>query len=132
MAIRLSRRKLASHYADSIITGQNKEKLLKQLAAYLVQNGRKSETNQLVDEIEYQLSLKGIVIATITSATPLNDLAKSKITKLVSEYTGASEVQICEKVDPKVMGGFRLNFTGTELDDTVAKKLLRLKANYKR
>lgn len=132
MAIRLSRRKIASYYATSLVDGVDSGKLALQLAAYLIESRRIKELGLIVSDIEFQLSLNGIVLANVTSAHDLDELTKKAIIDLVKNNTGADQVQLREYADPSVLGGVRLEFTGSELDTTIARRLTKLKTNFKK
>lgn len=127
MALRLSRRKLAKYYSDSLIKGIDKDSVLKQLASYMIENGRKNEVNQLIEEIEYQLSLRGIITATVTSASKLNESVKNNISKIISNHTNTENVQLKEIINSDVIGGYKLEYNGFQIDNTIAKKILKLK-----
>jgi F0F1-type ATP synthase delta subunit len=131
MAVRLSRRKIAIHYATSLVGGQNVKQLSKELAAYLIESKRTKELPLIVSDIEYQLGLMGVVSAKVTSAHVLDDIAKKALIDLVRDKTGARQIHLKENLDPKVLGGMKLEFTGTELDTTIARRLTKLKTNFK-
>lgn len=132
MAVRLSRRKIANYYAKSLIDGESVKKLSSQLAAYLIDTRRTKELDLIISDIEYQLSLNGLVLAKVTSAHELDDSTKNAIVSLVKQDTNAKHVQLKEYVDPSVIGGVKLEFTGSELDATIARRLMKLKTNYKK
>jgi F0F1-type ATP synthase delta subunit len=131
MAVRLSRRKIAIHYATSLVEGLDVKQLTKELAAYLVESKRTKELPLIISDIEYQLGLMGVVSAKVTSAHILDDIAKKALIDLVRDKTGARQVNLKESLDPKVLGGMKLEFTGTELDTTIARRLAKLKTNFK-
>lgn len=132
MAIRLSRRKIASYYATSLVDGVDAKKVALQLAGYLIESGRTKELELIVSDIEYQLSLSGIVLANVTSAHELDELTKKAVIELVRDNTDAKQVQLREYIDPSVLGGVKLEFTGSELDTTIARRLIKLKTNFKK
>lgn len=132
MATRLSRRKIASYYATALVDGVDAKKLALQLAGFLIENGRVKELELIINEIEYQLGLRGIVLANITSAHKLDEMTKKAIINLVKSNTGADNVQLREYADPSVLGGVKLEFTGSELDTTIARRLTKLKTNFKK
>ncbi|MFZ2125076.1 MAG: F0F1 ATP synthase subunit delta [Candidatus Saccharimonadales bacterium] len=131
MAVRLSRRKIAIHYATSLIEGLDTKQLTKELAAYLVESKRTKELSLIISDIEYQLGLMGVVSARVTSAHILDDIAKKALIDLVRDKTGARQIHLNENLDPKVLGGMKLEFTGIELDTTIARRLAKLKTNFK-
>jgi F0F1-type ATP synthase delta subunit len=132
MPSRLSRRKIADYYAKSLIGGADASRIAQQLAAYLIENRRTKELGLMISDIEYQLSLNGVLLVDITSAYTLDDLTKKAIVNMVIGSTNASDVQLSENLDPGVLGGVKLSFAGNELDATIAKQLMTLKTNYKK
>lgn len=132
MAIRLSRRKIASYYAQALLDGTNGQKLALQLAAYLIESGRTKELVSIISDIEYQLSLSGVVLANITSAHELSSLTRAAVVDLIKKTTNATDIQLKEYIDTNVLGGVKLEFTGFELDTTIARRLTKLKTNYKK
>lgn len=132
MAIRLSRQKLSKYYAASLLSGVGAKKLAIQLAAYLIETKRTKELSMIISDIEYQMSLKGVVIANVTSAHTLDEIAKTALIDLIRRNTDATKIRLTEHLDPSVLGGVKLKFTGTELDTTIARRLTTLKTNYKK
>ncbi len=123
----LSRRKLADQAARRIAAGESKTVVLKELAAYLIDTGRKSEAGLLVRDIETALVARGIVVGTVVSARPLTAEAKKSIDSFVKHhYADVKSVVLRERVDESVIGGVRLELADRQLDVTVANKLDKL------
>jgi F0F1-type ATP synthase delta subunit len=127
MAVRISHRKLARYYADSLLAGENPKKLAKKLAAYLIESGSTKQLKLIISDIEYQLSLSGTAIVDVTSAHELNENTKLAIINLTRRETDATNVQLREHLNPSVIGGVKLGFPGSELDMTIARRLTMLK-----
>ena len=132
MAVRLSRRKIASYYAKSLIDGVDAKQLAKQLAGYLIDSKRTKEQQLIISDIEYQLSLRGVVVANVTSAHELDELTKLAVEKLVRQNIDTEDVQLRAEIDSSLLGGLRLEFAGSEIDTTIARRLTALKTNYKK
>jgi F-type H+-transporting ATPase subunit delta len=124
MAQRLSRRKIAEHAANKLVSGVASKKVLKEVAAYLVETRRTREMELVVRDIEAALAEKGIVVADVTSARPLTALLKGEVSKLV----GTKNVQLRETIDETVLGGMRVTVPGKRFDGTVRRKLTVLKS----
>jgi len=122
--IRLSRRKIADYAADRLQKGDNKQKVLREIAAYLCDTGRQNEAELLVRDIESALAERGIIVADATSAHPLTEPMKKSIAALL----GAKHIQLRETVDPEVLGGVRIVAAGRRFDGTLRRKLTLLKA----
>jgi F-type H+-transporting ATPase subunit delta len=68
---------------------------------------------------------KGIETATVTTAVPLDDETRKKIAALVHSQTG-KEVQLTEKIDADIIGGFILRFGDKQIDTSVSGKIRNL------
>ncbi len=124
MAMRVSRRKIATHVADQLVAGVPAKKALQQVAAFLVDTRRTRELELVVRDIEDVLAAKGVVVADVTSAYPLGQTLQAAIGKLV----GGTQVALRETVDPSVLGGVRIDTPGQRFDGTIRRKLTALKA----
>jgi F-type H+-transporting ATPase subunit delta len=129
---RLSRRAVAEYIATGLIEGQSKKKLLRQLAGYLVDAKRTSELELIIRDIEFSLSEKGIVQASIVSAFDLTAETKKALEAFVKTKTNATHVSLSNMVDPTVLGGVKIVTPGRELDQTVARQLTVLKTRFKK
>ena len=124
MALRLSRRRIAAYAADKLLGGQPRSAVLREVAAYLVASGRTREQELLVRDIEATLANRGVVVADVASAFPIDDSIKAEIAKLV----GATSVELRETIDPTLLGGLRVDIPGRRFDGTIRHKLTALRA----
>jgi F-type H+-transporting ATPase subunit delta len=129
---RLSRRAIAEYISAGLIDGKSKKTLLSQLAGYLVETRRTKELDLIVRDIEFNLSQKGIVLATITSAFDLSVETKKALEEFVKSKTQATQVSLSSVVEPSVLGGVKISIPGRELDQTVAHQLTVLKTRFKK
>lgn len=122
MPDKLSRRKLARYVADRVTDGTIPEEVLQELAAYLVESDRQRELVLIVRAIEDILEERCIVIATVTTAHKTDSsLAASLQTRI-----NAKELYVREVVNPKVIGGVRLQTPSKTFDSTIAHKITLL------
>ena len=124
MALRVSRRKIATYAADQLLAGVSKKEVLRSVAAYLVENKRTREQILVVREIEDVLASRGHIVADVTSAHPLSATLKKEIKELV----GGDTLAIRESVDPSVLGGMKIDVPGKRFDGTIRRKLTALRA----
>lgn len=124
MALRLSRRKIATYAADQLLAGASKKEVLRFVAAYLIEAKRTREQILIVREIEDIFALRGYVVADVTSAYPLSVALKDEIKELVK----ADTLQLREIVDPAVLGGMKIDVPGKRFDGTIRRKLTALRA----
>jgi len=64
----------------------------------------------------------GILRVNAVSAVELTSAQKDKLTQKLSRITG-KEVALRTRIDPRVLGGIRLDYDGQRLDDTVSHRL---------
>lgn len=121
----ISQRRLAAYVAGQLLASGDKKRLIKELAAYLIEAGRVRDLNQVVAAIEEALASRGAVVATVTTARPLSPENKQAIVKQFTP-TGA-KLYIREQIDPSVIGGFKIELPGSQFDGTVIHKLTTLK-----
>lgn len=123
----LSRRKLAGNAAARLAGGESKKTVLRDLAAYLIDSGRKKEASLIVRDIEAMLVNAGIAIGTVVSARPLSKAALATIEEFIKQSnTKVKDVVLREQVDESLIGGVRLELPGSQLDASVKAKLEKL------
>lgn len=132
MARTLSRRSVAAFIADELLNKADARAVYRQLAAYLVDTRRTKEVDLFVRDIVHELSLRGHVAGTVTSAHELSRATKQALEAYAKAATDAQAVHLDEVVDPQVLGGVKLSLPGKELDTTVAHQLLTLRTRYKK
>ena len=121
----ISQRRLAAYVAGQLLASGDKKRLIKELAAYLIETGRVRDLNQVVAAIEEALASRGAVVATVTTARPLSPENKQAIVEQFTP-TGA-KLYIREQIDSSVIGGFKIELPGSQFDGTVIHKLTTLK-----
>lgn len=132
MARKLSRRLISRHVAQSLQSSDNSTKVIKQLAAYLVDARRTGEVDLLVRDIEHELSISGTVIARVTTANSLSEQLEKNIAKFVKDQSGAKTVLTEYSRDPSILGGFKLDLPGKQLDRTISGQLMTLRTKFKK
>ena len=96
----------------------------------LTEKNRESAIEGIGSEFLAQYNaLQGIQSAEVTSATPLTAIARLEIRKLVTQQTGLTEVELHEKVDPELIGGFVLRVGDKQIDDSVRTSLRRMRTS---
>jgi len=119
---RISRRKLADYAADAAQSGSLTE-AIREIAAYMIESRRVREVQLVVRAIEDELAARGVVVARVATARPLESDLKKQIAALVN----AREIHIAETLEPELIGGVRIETPGKILHATVKSKLLALR-----
>jgi F-type H+-transporting ATPase subunit delta len=73
---------------------------------------------------------KGIGKATVTTAIPLDSKLRSELEKLVLKYSDKKEMELVEKVDPDLIGGFVLDVGDRQVDASIKSKIKTLKLKF--
>jgi F-type H+-transporting ATPase subunit delta len=108
----------APHVADAETTN---------LAKLLIESGRVSEISGIVDEFERLADEEaGRVRATVTTAVELNAVERDEVAEQLSRRLGR-EVRLEVAVDPRILGGLKLQYGDRLVDATVATKLQQLR-----
>lgn len=127
---KLSRRAVTEYIAEQLLAGAPQQKLIEQLAAYLIESRRTKELNLMVRDIQYYLADKGHVSGTVTTAFELSQATKDALNAFAKAETNAKQVNLDTIVDPTVLGGMKISIPGKELDTTVSRKITLLKTRY--
>lgn len=98
-----------------IITRKNREPLLPEIA---------KEFHDAYNDY------KQIGKAVVTTAVPLDAKLRGEFQTMVKKYSGTKEVELIEKVDPEMIGGFILNVGDRQVDASIKNKLKALKLEF--
>lgn len=79
--------------------------------------------------IEQYKEHKGITTAVVTSAAPIDDHARKEIMKVVKQ-SAAGEVELVEKLDKSLIGGFVLRIGDRQVDASISRKLNELRKSF--
>ncbi len=97
-----------------IITSKNREELLPDIAR----------------EFHRQYNLhKQIQVAEITTTIPLIDSERQEFLRVANQISN-KQIELTEKVEPALIGGFVLQIGDTQIDQSVRTKLQRLKYQF--
>jgi F-type H+-transporting ATPase subunit delta len=72
----------------------------------------------------------GIGVAAVTTAIPLDAKLRGEIEKLVKKYSDKKEIELVEKIDKDMIGGFVLNVGDKQVDASIKNKLKALKVKF--
>lgn len=97
-----------------IITEKRRESLLQEIAQAFVAQYNKE---------------KGIHVATITAASPLDENTRKALTDKIQSVTGGT-VQIIEEVNPDLIGGFVLHVDNKQFNGSLAHQIKQLRREF--
>ena len=91
---------------------------------------RESNVNAIAKEFDEQYKLRlNITSAVVTSAIALDEKLKGDILNLVKQTTTGT-VELTQKVDSSLIGGFVLTINDRQIDQSVKRKLNDLRKNF--
>lgn len=133
-------RELAAILASPVVRPEKKEAIVRSVfegaqpltAAFLAQLARKGRAGMLAGMAEAYIALvreeRGIVLAEVVTAIPLDDARRAEINALVGKVHEGG-VELSEKVDPTLIGGFKLRVGDRMIDATVFQSLRTMHRN---
>lgn len=122
------RTKIASTIADRTLKSGHSTSLAKEIAAYLLAEGRVGELDSILRDVQADWAEAGYVEVLAATAFPLSADVRTSITNQVkSLYPDAKQVIVTEVPDPEVIGGVRLSLANQQLDLSVEAKLNKFK-----
>ncbi|SFA91530.1 ATP synthase F1 subunit delta [Algoriphagus aquimarinus] len=98
-----------------IVSGKNREEILLDVAK----------------EFENQYNLhKSIQVAEVTTTFPIDDNLRKEFAEVVKEISGKQSVQLVEKINPDLIGGYILTVNDRQIDESLSSKLRILKTQF--
>jgi len=93
----------------------------------LVQRGRLSLLPRIVELYQQMYNKeKGIIVAEVTTAVPLDEAHKQRVSDQIAMITGGKEVDLRLKEDPRILGGIITRIGDELIDASVANRLAEL------
>jgi F-type H+-transporting ATPase subunit delta len=103
------------------------EKITLSMIDLMVKNGRESYLPALARVFIHEtLKYKGITKSVLTTAVKVDDKVRKQMTDLISEVY-STKVELEEKIDPEIIGGFMLRIDDNYIDASVRNKLRKIK-----
>ena len=128
---------------NPIISSEKKLKVLKALYATDAQKitltffeivSRKGRESILVDvamEFENLYNIhKSIQVAELTTTFAIDEKLRKQFREVVKDISGLDTVQLVEKINPNLIGGYILKVNDRQLDESLSSKLRILKAQF--
>lgn len=122
------RTRIAKVIADRTLKSGAEDKLVREVAAYMLSERRVGELNSLMRDVQEDWAKAGQVEVLAVSAHPLSAEVREDIElQAKSLYPDAKRVIVTELLDPEVIGGVRLRLANQQLDLSVEAKLNKFK-----
>jgi F-type H+-transporting ATPase subunit delta len=120
---------------QSVIDAITKTRVSELTAAFiklLINKSRESDTPEIVDAfIEQYNTIKNIHKVKLTTATAISDDLKNAIVSKVKREANLENVELDEKIDDKLIGGFVLEFNNNLVDASILRDLKDISKQFK-
>jgi F-type H+-transporting ATPase subunit delta len=73
---------------------------------------------------------KSIQVAEVTTTTTLTDEQRTQLVEVVKQISGMKSVQLVEKINADLIGGFILKVNDRQLDESLSSKLNALRVQF--
>lgn len=100
--------------------------VIRQAAAWLISTGQTRRAGELAMEVARLQAEEGHLWARVTTARPLEQASRRQVESYLQHRTGCRELELELVVDPRLIGGLRIETADQALDATVQTKLRRL------
>jgi F0F1-type ATP synthase delta subunit len=126
--MKASRSKIASTIAEKTLKDGFSPEYAKEIAAYLLSEGRVGEVDSLLRDIQEKWAAAGHVEVLARTAHSLTPEETEEIRRQIGVlYPAAKRIVVTEVHDPSVVGGVRLSLANQQLDLSVEAKLNKFK-----
>ncbi|KAB7728785.1 ATP synthase F1 subunit delta [Rudanella paleaurantiibacter] len=119
---------------DTVLRTIFKDKLNPMTMSFIdivVRKNREGILENIADEfIRLYDGMKGIERATVITTTPLTDELRTKFKEMVAKTTGGQLIELTEKINPKLIGGYVLQLGDRQVDASVRSQLNDLKLSF--
>ena len=141
-ALAASNHELALVLKNPVVSSEKKLNVLKALftqsdpltMTFFEIVSRKNREEILLDvakEFEAQYNLHhSIQVAEVITTFPIDDKLRKEFGDVVKEISGKQTVQLVEKINPDLVGGYILTVNDRQLDESLSSKLRQLKAQF--
>ena len=128
MMNKYSRKQLAEYIVYSPFRSEEKRReAIYAVANYLIETGRTKEFDLLIYMVNRLLSEKGYYVGELTVADKLDEDQKQAIIDCIKKVKSAKNVELREKIDKSIIGGYKLEIADELMDATISHKLLMLR-----
>lgn len=119
-----SRKDLAEYIATRTLDISDRETLVNEVAAYLLEENLTSDLDSLMRDVMLYRLEKGIVEVVVKSAHELSTQDVNDIYDVLKvEYPTAKSYTVDQIIDSNIIGGVKLEFPGAQLDLSIFSRL---------
>ncbi len=126
--MKIARHIIAEAIAERTLDVADHMLLAREVAAYLLQEGRVPELESILRDVMQYRADHGVIEAMVVTAHDIKPAVLSEVKALLkSAYPKAKAVRVGQRLDDGVIGGLRIDMANEQLDMTVQSKLATFK-----
>lgn len=111
---------------EAVLSAQQFGNLVKNFVGVIAQNRRLERLDEILQTFQSLVASKrGIVVAEVITASPLNDVQRAQIQARLAE-AGYSRISITEQIDKSILGGLVLRVGSRLYDASLKTKISRI------
>ena len=111
--------------------GSKTSELTRSFFKLVSSKGRESYLPSIAREFHKQYNLhQGIQQAEVTTTFPIDDALRAQFKSIVKEITGKEKVELLEKTNENLIGGFVLKIDDKQLDESLSGQLRKLRLDF--
>ena len=115
----------------SAVVGGRLSEILSKFMSLLIRKGRESFLPEIINSYITQYKVnKNIHTLKLTTAVPVSDEIKNQIVSKVVSESGFQNIELEEKVDPEILGGFILQMGDKLIDASIAYDLKEVERQF--
>lgn len=120
----VARHSLSKVIAERTMHVSDTDKLAKEVAAYLLAEGRTADLESVIRDVMQYRAEKGQVEVIAVSAHELDDETIREIKDTIRrQFPNADKIIVSRQHDPEVVGGIQIKLANQQLDMTIRSKL---------
>lgn len=124
---KVSRRELARTVSRQLLEGVDPQKLMKELAGYLIDHKMQGQAGMVLDDIALEIESKtGHTTANVRTSFALGAQNRRKLEEYVKRVTAARSIELTVTEDKSLLGGMVLRTPRYEYDASIRHKLNQL------
>lgn len=114
-----------------LIFGSRLNPVTMSFLSIIARKNREPIVDAIADEYIAQYDkMKGISHATVITTMPLSDTLREKFKAMVAQTTGNKTIELEEKIDPKLIGGYILRIGDRQIDGSLRSQLNEMRLEF--
>ncbi len=126
---KVSRRRIVQTVVELLRQRPERRHIVLMLAAYLIAHKQQKQLDLILLDLAHELQAReGHMYAEVVNAFPLDASSIAELEQYLKRTTGATSIELDERVDAELLAGMIVRTADLELDTSARSKLSRLRS----